>query len=128
MSGTGGNGGSGIVLIKYEAAGLNMTLVGNTITAQSQPERGDLLIAYTNGAGTATLNTDVKGYVSRDATNYTEGVLVSQGTTAGQLLASFSNLNIGGQPAGTSMIYKITTHNQSGSKETRVHGAALGWS
>ena len=41
--------------------------------------------------------------------------------------ATFHNLDISGQPSGTSMKYKITTHNQSASKQTRIHAVSLAW-
>ncbi len=37
------------------------------------------------------------------------------------------DLDISGQPSGTDMRYKITTHNQSATKQTRVHAVSLGW-
>ena len=83
----------------------------------------------TNGAGTTTVNTDIKGYVSRDnGANYTQGTLVSQGTTGGHTILTFHDLDISSQPSGTAMRYKITTHNQSASKTTRIQAVSLGWS
>jgi len=82
-----------------------------------------------DAAGTATLNTDIKGYVSRDSgTTWTQGTLTDEGSwgTNKKVLA-FHNLDISSQPSGTSMKYKITTHNQSGSKETRIHATSLAW-
>jgi len=38
------------------------------------------------------------------------------------------SVDISGQPAGTSMKYKVETLNQSASKETRIHGVSLQWS
>ena len=84
---------------------------------------------YTNGTGTATINTDLKAYVSRDnGTTYTQGTLVNQGTTGGHTIVTFSDLDISGQPSGTSMRYKIETLNQGASKDTRIHAISLGWS
>ena len=84
-----------------------------------------------DASGTAPLNTDIKGYISRDSgTTFTQGTLVNEGSwgTNKKVLA-FHNLDISGQPAGTSMCYKITTHNQSaGSKVTRIHATSYGWS
>ena len=43
-------------------------------------------------------------------------------------ILAFHDLDISGQPSGTSMCYKITTHNQSaGSKETKIHATSIGW-
>ena len=43
------------------------------------------------------------------------------------IIVTANNIDISGQPAGTAMKYKVTTHNQSGSKETRVEAISLGW-
>ena len=112
-----------------ESAYNDMPLISNSTTAESTPTKGDLVMTYTNGAGTATLNTDLKAYVSRDnGTTYTQGTLASQGTTGGHTIVTFHDLDISSQPSGTSMRYKIETLNQSVSKETRIHAVSLGWS
>ena len=82
-----------------------------------------------DGAGTATINTDIKGYVSRDGgSNWTQGTLASEGSWgSNKKILAFHNLNISGQPSGTNMKYKITTHNQSASKQTRIHAVSLAW-
>ena len=76
------------------------------------------------------MNTDIKGYISRDSgANFTQGTLVDEGTwgTNKQILG-FHDLDISAQPSGTSMCYKITTHNQVGaSKETRIYATSIGW-
>ena len=83
-----------------------------------------------NSAGTATLNTDIKGFISRDSgTTFTQGTLVDEGTwgTSTKRIVAFHNLDISGQPSGTSVCYKITTHNQSGSKTQKIHAVSHGW-
>ena len=83
-----------------------------------------------DGAGTATLNTDIKGFISRDSgSNFTQGTLVDEGTwgASTKRIVAFHNLDISGQPSGTSICYKITTHNQSASKETRIAATSYGW-
>ena len=83
---------------------------------------------YSDGAGTATLNTDLKGYVSRDdGTTWTETTLVAQTVAGGQTVILAHDIDISSQPAGTSMRWKVTTHNQGTSKDTRLHGVSLGW-
>jgi hypothetical protein len=129
----GGDGGSGIVVIKINTGDLdasaNMTLISNSTTAEATPTSGDIVMTYTNGAGTATINTDLKAYVSRDnGTTYTQATLSSEGTTGGHTILTAHNVDISSQPSGTSMRYKITTHNQSASKETRIQAVSLGWS
>ena len=83
-----------------------------------------------DAAGTAVLNTDIKAYVSRNGgTTFTEGTLTDEGSwgTNKKILA-FHDLDISGQSSGTSMKYKITTHNQAANKETRIHAVSLAWS
>jgi len=129
----GGHGGSGIVVVRYTTTvsvlvDANLTLVSNSATALAQPDLGDIVMTYTNGAGTATINTDLKAWVSRDGgTTYTQGTLVSEGTTGSDTVLTSRGIDISGQPAGTSMRYKITTHNQSASKVTRIQAASLAW-
>ncbi len=107
----------------------NLTLVSTATTAQAAPTKGDIVMTYTNGAGTATVNTDLKAYVSRDnGTTYTQATLSSEGTTGGHTILTAHDVDISGQPSGTAMRYKITTHNQSGAKETRIQAVSLGWS
>ena len=133
-SGDGGDGGSGIVIVRRptlgDIPGGNLTLIANSTTAEAVPTKGDMVMTYTDGVGTATLNTDLKGYVSRDnGSTYTQGTLESQGTTGGHTIVTFHNLDISSQPSGSAMRYKIETLNQSaGVKETRIQAVSLGWS
>jgi len=131
----GSDGGNGVVIVAYTTNSFtitnigNMTLVSNAATAQTQPSTSDLVLTYTNGAGTAAINTDLKGYISRDnGTTYTEVTLVNEGTTGGNTILAARRVDISGQPAGTSMRYKVQTFNQSAAKETRVHAVSLAWS
>ena len=107
-----------------------MTLVSNAQTAQDgAPTTGDLVMTYSDGAGTAVVNTDLKAYVSRDnGTTYTQATLSSQGTTGGHTILTSNGLDISSQPSGTSMRWKIETLNQSASKDTRIQAVSLGWS
>jgi hypothetical protein len=41
-------------------------------------------------------------------------------------ILAFHDLDISAQ-SGTAMCYKITTHNQSASKETKIHATSIGW-
>ena len=130
------NGGPGYVLLRATTANAgittDMTLVGVTTTATSVPTKSSLIITITEVTGTTTLNTDIKGYVSRDGgTTYTQGTLQSFGATlpSNQVMVGFENLDISSQPSGSSMKYKITTHNQVfGSKSTAIKNVSLSWS
>ena len=130
---SGGDGGDGIVVIRWADGAFNtyndMTLISNATTAEAVPTKGDLVMTYSNGAGTATVNTDLKAYASRDdGTTWTQLTLASQGSTGAHTILSAHDLDISGQPSGTDMRYKITTHNQSVTKQTRIHAVSLGWS
>jgi hypothetical protein len=130
--GLGGNGGSGIVVIKRLTSDVGpaaMTLISNATTAESAPTTGDLVITYTDGAGTATVNTDIKAYISRNGSAYTSAVtLASQGTTGGHTILTANGVDLSGITTGTSMRWKIETLNQSATKETRIQAVSLGWS
>ena len=111
------------------SGGSDLTLQSISTTAATVPTSADLSILMEDGAGTATLNTDIKGYVSRNGgTTWAQGTLVSDGSWGtNKKIIAFTGEDISGQSSGTSMKYKITTHNQSGSKETRIHSIALSW-
>ena len=127
----GGTGGSGIVVIRFVdgdfSASNDMTLVSNTLTSVDAVTKGDMVMTYTNGAGTASLNTDLKGWISRDnGANYTELTLASQGTTGGHTIVTAHDVTLGGTDT-SQMRWKVTTHNQSTVKETRIQAVSLGW-
>ena len=131
---SGGDGGDGTVKISYttnaftETNYLNCTLVSNAQTAQAQPDTARITVFEHPSTGTTTINTDIKAYASRDnGTTYTQITLADDGEyESGKKLLSGS-ADISGQPAGTSMRYKIETLNQSSSKITRLHGVSLQW-
>jgi hypothetical protein len=126
----GGAGGSGGIYLRYrtESVSATMSLVSNTLTAVDAVTKGDIVLTYTNQAGTASLNTDLKAYVSRDnGANYAEGTLVNQGTTGGHTIVTFHDLTLSGSDT-SQMRWKVETLNQSAAKETRIHAVSLGWS
>ena len=136
LSGTyyGGAGGSGVVILRYLTASAvaiaDLTLQSTDVTALSAPDYAEFVTLIENAYGTATLNTDIKGYISRDSgSNFTQGTLVDEGTWGtNKKILGFHDLDISGQPSGTSMCYKITTHNQvASSKETRIYATSIGW-
>ena len=49
------------------SAGADMTLQSTDVTAVAEPDFGEFVTLIENAYGTATLNTDIKGYVSRDS-------------------------------------------------------------
>ena len=133
-NGTGGDGGLGVVILRRPTSsvgpGGDLTLQSTDVTAETEPTEGEFVTLIENAHGTATLNTDIKGYISRDSgSNFTQGTLVDEGTWGtNKQIAGFHDLDISGQPSGVAMCYKITTHNQSaGSKETRIYATSIGW-
>jgi len=129
-AGTPSDGGTGIVLINEADAILDMTLISNAQTANDgAPDNGDLVITYSDGAGTAVANTNIKAYISRDGSAYTSAVtLVSQGTTGGHTILTANGVDLSGITSGTSMRWKIETLVQSASMDTRIQAVSLGWS
>jgi hypothetical protein len=124
-----GYGGDGFVGIAYADLYNDMTLVSTSTTAEAVPTKGDIVFTIDNNIGTATINTDVKAYVSRDnGTTYTQFTLTDEGETGGHSILTAHDLDISAQPSGTSMRYKIETLNQSASKATFIQAVSLGWS
>jgi len=126
-----GAGGSGIILVRHATSigGGDLTLQSTDTTAMTEPNYADMVILMENSSGTATINTDIKGWISKDSgSTFTEGTLVDEGTWGtNKKIYAFHDLDISAQ-SGTSMCYKITTHNQSaGSKETKIHATSIGW-
>jgi len=133
----GAAGGTGIVIIRHLTSALsvyeNITLQSTDTTAEAVPTKADMVMLMEDTAGTATLNTDIKGFVSRDSgSTFIEGTLVDEGhwgigpSLATKRILAFHDLSFTGA-SGTAMCYKITTHNQSASKDTRIHATSIGW-
>ncbi len=134
-NGLGADGGNGVILIRYATNSFtiatidDLTLQSTATTAESAPTTGDIVVLIEDAAGTATINTDVKAYISRDGTAFTSAVtLTDEGDwgTNKRILAAH-DVDLSGITSGTAMKYKITTHNQSGSKETKIHATSLAW-
>ena len=132
---TGGNGGSGIAVVRWVSGTMgpsysNITLQSNATTATTTATKGDIVMTYTNGAGTAAINTDLTAEFSADnGSNWTSMTLVAQGNTGAaspHFIVAAHNVTAG--TSGTEMKYRIKTLNQSVSKETRIHAVSLGWS
>ena len=97
-----------------------------TINAASTTSKIGVVITYVDHAGTATLNTDLKVFLSaNNGTNYTQVTLVAQPNFAtGVKMAKANDVTISN--TGTQLKYKVEFANQaSGSKVTRVTGVSL---
>jgi len=123
-SGAGNTGGVGTTTTD------DLTLQSTDTTASTaNPDYGELVCLIENAEGTATLNTDIKGYVSEDSgVTFTEGTFVDEGSWGtNKKIIAFHDLDISAQ-SGSSMCYKITTHNQEASSlETRIYATSIGW-
>jgi len=136
-----GNGGHGVVLVRYadgafttSVEGGNMSLQSNTITASTATTRVSFIANIEEAAGNTDLDTDMIAYVSTDNGSNWTTLDLDKGNSDGY--NGFSdwgtNKRIVGDvnvtvPSGTQLKWKIVTANQSASKNTRVHGVALTW-
>jgi hypothetical protein len=106
------------------------TAISTANTALTAPTTGDIVMLIENASGTATLNTDLKAYVSRNGgTGWDQATLVDKGSwgTNKKILVA-NNVAFSNSASGTDMRYKIEWANQaSGTKVTRVHATSLAW-
>ena len=126
VSANGGNSFTQVAEIQFYFGGGDMTLVSDTFTAETAPSESSAVFLH-QPIVAVTLNTDILGYISRDAgTTWTQGTLVDAGSFDSTTnILTMNAVDISGQPSGTSMKYKIVTAN---TKEQRLHGAWLAWS
>ena len=133
-SGGGAVGGAGTAKIRFLTGSLDsivdMTLISATTAAQAEPTKGDIVLTYTNGAGTTTLDTDLTAEISADGgSTWTDLPLASEGSTGSHNIATSHDITIDSTiTAPYNMAYRIKTLNQSASKETRIQAVSLGWS
>jgi len=127
-----GNGASGIVIVVSPQAFVpqNLTLVSATTAAQEAPTKGDIVLTYTNDAGTTTLDTDLTAEISADGgSTWTALALGSEGSTGSHNIATSHDVTISSTITSPwNMAYRIKTLNQSVSKTTRIQAVSLGWS
>tara|TARA_R100000781_G_scaffold9656_2_gene9490 strand:- start:36 stop:1772 length:1737 start_codon:yes stop_codon:yes gene_type:complete len=113
--------------IVSSAIGATGNFVSNAITAPSTITKMGAVITYKDQAGTNTLNTDLKLYLSSDnGSNWTAATLVALPDYAsGVKQCAVNDLTIA-TAQGTALKYKVEFANQAaGSKECRVTGIAL---
>ena len=131
-----GVGTDGVVILSYTTdtfggQGLDMTLVSATTAAQAAPTKGDIVLTYTNGLGTTTLDTDLTAEISADGgSTWTALALASEGSTGSHNIATSHDVTISSTiTAPYNMAYRIKTLNQDvASKTTRIQAVSLGWS
>ena len=128
---SGAAGGSGFIGLRYRTEVYNnMTLVSTATAAQAAPTKGDIVFTYTNGAGTAVINTNITAEISADGgSTWTAFTLASQGTTGGHtILTSHDQTITSTITAPYNMKYRIKTLVQSVALQTRIQAVSLGWS
>lgn len=102
----------------------NMTLISQSTTAEAEPDNSRIVL-FEEDVDAITINTDLKAYVSRDGgTTYTQTTLSDEGDYASSKRILTGSVDISGQPAGTSMKWKVTTHNN---KNLKLHGVGELW-
>jgi len=112
----------------YHGANSNQTLLSTTTTAETAPTKASIILQTEDAAGTVTVNTDLKAYVSRNGgTGWDQATLVKIGTWGNGNVYAADDVAFSNSASGTDMRYKIETLNQSGSKVTRIHGTSLAW-
>jgi len=107
---------------------LAMVLLSEVFTASVQPDEAYVVVQHKALAAT-TINTDIIVAVSRDnGVTFTNATLVDDGTLSteesdGTHKIFSATVDISGQPAGTSMLYRITTTTV----DQEIHGVGLQW-
>ena len=110
----------------------DLTLVSTSTTAENTATTADLVLLIEDAGGNVgVLGTDIKGYVSRNGNaNYSGAVTWADEGDWGtnKRIITARGIDLSSLAGTTDMRYKITTHNQSATKETRIHAVSLGWS
>ena len=127
-----GNVNAGLAEIKIKGQKLTTStnnatgnFISNAVTVSASTTKMGVVITYKDHAGTATLNTDLKVFLSADnGSNFTQVTLVAQPNFAtGVKMAIANDVTV---TAGTQLKYKVEVANQAaGSKETRVTGVSM---
>ncbi|MGR3303798.1 MAG: choice-of-anchor R domain-containing protein [Candidatus Scalindua sp.] len=102
----------------------DMTLISEATEAEANPGEVRIVI-FEEDVDAATLNTDLKAYVSRDdGANWVQATLADKGDyeTGKRILTGTADVS--GQAADKTIRYKIETLN---SKDLNLHGVGLLW-
>ena len=87
----------------------NQTLVSTTTTAESTATKADIVLQTEDATGTATINTDVKAGVSRDALNYIPATLAKIGTWGSGNVYAANDVTVGPGLVMTKVVTVPTT-------------------
>ena len=108
----------------YNASG---HIISVASTASSSRTKVSGVMLYKNGAGTATIGTDLKIYFTcNGGTNWTEAASY---TTSADFSTGIKTIHLGETTctAGTDIRYKAEWANQSASKLTQLHGIGVNY-
>lgn len=110
------------VAVRYDA--VNMTLVSNALSPApaSALSKVKLLMLWKDLSGSATLNTDFTAEATRDGSTWSAGTLVDSCFTIAGFKVLSSEIDVAGQPSGTTVKYRLKTLNN---KAQQVKGVAL---
>ena len=94
----------------------DQTLISTTTTAESTVTKADIVLQTEDATGTATINTDVKAGVSRDALNYVDTTLVKIGTWGSGNVYAANDVTI----PGTVMTKDVTVRSSAGGNKFHI--------
>jgi len=104
----------------------NMTLQSIAFVAASTPQDARLVI-FEEDVSSITLNTDIKGWISRDGgTTWSQVTLANEGNYQSPRRVLAGIVDLVPQPVQSvyNVKYKVTTHNN---KNLKLYGASLSW-
>lgn len=111
-------------VVFYGTTPNNMTLVSNAFTADAEPDTGRVAVQVIENES-ITINTDLTAEISRDGgTTWATATLALAATNGSVKLYQDNEVDISGQPSGTSMMWRVKTHNN---KDIDVSGVVLQW-
>ena len=94
----------------------NQTLLSTTTTAQSTATKASIVLQTEDATGTATINTDVKAGVSRDALNYVDTTLAKIGTWGSGNVYAANDVTM----PGTVMTKDVTVRSSAGGNKFHI--------
>lgn len=100
----------------------DIVLVSETVTATAEPTAARIS-AFVNPVDALTLNTDLKAYASRDGGSTWDQITLAKVADVNATVDQYAG-EVTLTSTGTSMKYKITTHN---SKRAEVTAVGLAW-
>ena len=101
-----------VEIIPEGTAPVNMTLALRTTDASAVPTTAFCTVMVQELEDVITINTDLKGWVSRDSgANYAQVTLALSPAVDPQYKLYYGTVDISGIASGTNMRFKVTTHN-----------------